>query len=155
VNKEKREKEKHMKTNRLLSIAVMTCLWAAFTVASEKEKNAKYFESQFEQWSKVIADLKQADTANVASQDIEVIRTWIGQAQALVANEKLERVEPLLQRIEAQAETIRTKIDRVAAEDAAKRAEEQAASAETQAKEATAAADSADAKMKELEAQGL
>jgi hypothetical protein len=133
----------------LLSLA-----WLAGTADAE-DKNAKYYQKQFEQWSKAIADLKQGDPSGVTAQEIEVIRTLISQAQAFLASDKLDAIEPLLRRIEAQAEFVRAKLDRTQADDTARIAEEAAAAAEKQAQEATAAADAAEAKVKSLEAQGL
>ena len=132
----------------LLAMAAAAGAWAA-------EKDAAYYQKQFERWSAVIADLKGADMTGVAGQDIEVIRTWIGQAQAFLASDKLSDIEPLLLRIEAQVEYVRTRIDRAAADAAAKLAEEAAATAEKGAQEATAAAEAAEAKVKELESKGL
>jgi hypothetical protein len=132
---------------------VFGMLWAES--ASGKEKDAKYFEGEFNRLSKVIADLKKADTWEVATSEIELIRTWIGQAQAFLANDKLDPIESIVNRIEAQAEYIQARVDRTAAEKAAQQAEEQALAAEKQAQQATAATQAAEARIKELEAKGL
>jgi Spy/CpxP family protein refolding chaperone len=126
-----------------------------FMVAQAAEKDAKYYQKQFTHWSKVIADLKEADVTEGAGQDIEVIRTWISQAQAFLASEKLDEIEPLLRRIEAQAEYVRAKITRLAAEDAAEEAEELSKTAQAQAQTMKAKTDSAAKKLDELESKGL
>jgi hypothetical protein len=123
--------------------------------ASAGDKDAKYFQKQFDRWSKVIADLKEADVTEGAAQDIEMIRTWISQAQAFLANDRLDDIEPILKRIEAQAEYVRAKVNRLAAEDEAEDAESLAKSSEYKAQKAKAAADDADRKMRALEAKGL
>jgi hypothetical protein len=84
-----------------------------------------------------------------------VIRTWISQAQAFLASEKLEEIEPLLRRIEAQAEYVRAKITRLSAEDAADEAEELAKTAQAEAQEIKQNADAAAQKLEKLESQGL
>jgi len=123
--------------------------------AAAADKNAKYFQEKFDHWSKVIADLKEADVSEGATQDIEMIRTWLGQSQAYLASEKLTDIEPILKKIEAQAEYIRAKVNRMAAEDAADESEALASSSQEQAQKAKQAADQAVAHMKQLEAKGL
>ena len=90
-----------------------------------------------------------------ASQDVEIIRTWIGQAQAFVASDKLEEIEPILRKVEAQAEYAKAKINRLAAESAAEDAEDQAKIAEDDAQKVQAAAQAAEKRMRDLESQGL
>ena len=123
--------------------------------AQAADKDAKYYQKQFTHWSKVIADLKEADVTEGVGQDIEVIRTWISQAQAFLASEKLDEIEPLLRRIEAQAEYVRAKITRLAAEDAADEAEELSKTAQAEAKKMKEDADAAAQKLEKLESQGL
>lgn len=137
-------------------IAWLVCMVVAVGFAARAaDKDAKYYQKQFDHWSKVIADLKEADITEQAGQDIEVIRTWISQAQAFLANDRLDEIEPLLRRIEAQAEYVRAKIKRLEAEDAAEEAEQLAKAAESQAIKAKDAADAAKATVEELEAKGL
>ncbi len=49
------------------------------------DKDAKYYQARFDSISRVIAELKGADINDELGQDIEVIRTWISQAQAYLA----------------------------------------------------------------------
>ena len=79
-------------------------LVGTFMVANvgAEDKDAKFFENQFSRWSKVIADLKEADVTEQVGQDIEIIRTWIGKSQALLASDKLDQIEPILKRKELQ-----------------------------------------------------
>ena len=141
------------KTGVILSLFFASLLAAAFTQAADKD--AKYFQKQFDRWSKVIADLKEADVTDEAAQDIELIRTWIGQSQAFMASDRLDEIEPVLKRIEAQAEFVRAKINRLAAEDEAEEAEALAKSTQERAAAAKQAADETVEQMKKLEAQGL
>ena len=39
----------------------------------------------------------QGDTDRVAAREIETIRTLIGQSQAFLASEKLEKIDPLVE----------------------------------------------------------
>lgn len=136
-------------------ISALVLLMLSAGPAAAVDKDAKYFQQQFNRLSKVIADLKEADVTEGASSDIELIRTWIGQAQAFLANDRLDDIEPILKKIEAQAEYVRAKINRLAAEDAAEEAEALAKNSEEKANKAKAAADEAEKKMKDLEAKGL
>jgi hypothetical protein len=139
----------------MIRILVVGLLVLGVVGAQAAEKDAKYYQKQFTHWSKVIADLKEADVTEGAGQDVEVIRTWISQAQAFLASEKLEEIEPLLRRIEAQAEYVRAKITRLAAEDAADEAEELAKNAQAEAQKIKQNADAAAQKLEKLESQGL
>jgi hypothetical protein len=143
-----------MRRSRVTWVLVLAGLLAcAFAQAGDKD--AKFYQKQFDRWSKVIANLKAADVTEQAGQDIEVIRTWISQAQAFVASDKLDEIEPLIRRIEGQAEYVRAKINRLAAEDSAEEAEQLAKVAEQEAIAAKDAATTAKKKMEELEAKGL
>ncbi len=128
----------------------LTCTWAAAA-----QRDAKQYQKEFDQWSKEIANLREADTSRSASQDIEIIRTWIGQAQAYLASDKMEEIDPLLTKIKAQVEYIRAKITRVEIEKQALQVEQQAGETETQAAKIKKAVGAALAREKELEAQGL
>ena len=147
-----------MKRGWAIRCSVLCGLWVLVMQlgsAAAADKNAKYFQEKFDHWSKVIADLKEADVSEGATQDIEMIRTWLGQSQAYLASEKLTDIEPILKKIEAQAEYIRAKVNRMAAEDAADESEALASSSQEQAQKAKQAADKAVAHMKQLEAKGL
>lgn len=139
----------------MFRVLVVGLLVLGFVGAQAAEKDAKYYQKQFTHWSKVIADLKEADVTEGAGQDIEVIRTWISQAQAFLASDKLEEIEPLLRRIEAQAEYVRAKITRLSAEDAADEAEELAKTAKAEAQQIKANADAAAQKLEKIESQGM
>lgn len=143
-----------MKRAGTVACVVLACLAVGMFVQAD-DKDAKYYQKQFTLWSKVIADLKEADVTEACGQDIEVIRTWISQAQAFLASDKLEEIDPLLRKIKVQADYIRAKVNRLAAEDAASEAEELAKTAEAEAQKVSEAASAADAKMKDLEAKGL
>jgi uncharacterized protein with gpF-like domain len=138
---------------------VTTCLLAAAvllaTQAAAADKDAKYYQARFDRISRVIADLKSADVGDELGQDIEVMRTWISQAQAYLAADKLDEVQPLLERIVAQVEFVRAKLKRIEAEQAAAAAEDDADEAEAAAEKTAAAAEAAEEKYQELEAKGL
>ena len=139
--------------------SLVICLLAAVClvagVAQAGDKDAKYYQAQFDRFSRVIAELKAADANDELGQEIEVIRTWISQAQAFLAADKLDEIEPMVARIAAQAEYVRAKLKRLDAEEAADVAEAEADEAEAKAKKTAQAADAAEQKYKELEAKGL
>ena len=143
------------RVSAVVRMLVIGLLVLGFVGAQAAEKDGKYYQKQFTHWSKVIADLKEADVTEGAGQDIEVIRTWISQAQAFLASEKLDEIEPLLRRIEAQSEYVRAKVTRLAAEDAADEAEELAKTARAEAEKMNAAANAAAKQLEELESKGL
>ncbi len=136
-------------------LAVASAAALALVVAATLAKEGVDFRKKLDGFSQAIADLNEADVTAVASRDIELIRSWINQAQAFLASDKAEEVNRLLQRIEAQAEYVKARIDRAAAEDAADEAQAAAESAEEQAGRARQAADAAEARQKELEGLGL
>ncbi len=119
-----------------------------------KDRDAAFYQKQFEQWSRAIAELKNADTDGSLSADIELIRTWITQGQAFLAQEKTSAIDPLLLRVEAQVEYLRVKLDRISAENAAQESEDQAAAMEKQAEQMAAAAQAAEERVRELESRG-
>jgi hypothetical protein len=139
----------------IIGLMVVGLLVLGVFGAQAADKDAKYYQKQFTHWSKVIADLKEADVTEGAGQDIEVIRTWISQAQAFLASEKLDEIEPLLRRIEAQSEYVRAKVTRLAAEDAADEAEEVSKTAQAEAMKIKENADAAAQNLEKLESQGL
>lgn len=139
----------------IIGLMVVGLLVLGVVGAQAADKDAKYYQKRFTHWSKVIADLKEADVTEGVGQDIEVIRTWISQAQAFLASEKLDEIEPLLRRIEAQSEYVRAKITRLSAEDAADEAEELSKTAQAEATQMKADADAAAQKLDKLESQGL
>lgn len=123
-------------------------------LAQAKERDAAFYQAQFEQWSRAIAELKNADADGSLSADIELIRTWITQGQAFLAQEKTQAIDPLLLRIEAQVEYLRVKLDRISAENAAQEVEDQAAAMEKKVGETAAAAKAAEDRVQALESQG-
>jgi hypothetical protein len=131
----------------------LTCLAIGWAWADEHD--AKFYNQQFDQFSRIIADLKAADVTEAASRDIELVRTWISQGQAYLANDKLDQIDPILKRMEAQAEYIRIKIDAANAEEAAEEAEQAAQQAEAQANQARETLKASETKLQQLEAQGL
>jgi hypothetical protein len=141
--------------SKLLGAAVMLVAALSAVPAMAGDKNAMYYQGKFEAFSQLIADLKTADAAAEVAGDIEVIRTFIGQGQALLAAEKIEAIDPVLERIVAQASFVRARLDRLSADRAAAAAEKQASEAEAKATEAKRLAEEAAQKNKQLEEQGL
>ncbi|MBW2702378.1 MAG: hypothetical protein JRF33_16280 [Deltaproteobacteria bacterium] len=137
--------------NTWLGAVVVLLVLIGSSVAGAKDKDAKYYQGQFERFSLLIADLKSADAADEVVRDIEVIRTHIGQAQALLAAEKLESIDPIIERIVAQAGCVRAKLDRLDAEQAAAEAGQQADDAEAAAAELKQKVDAAKKKYDALE----
>jgi capsule polysaccharide export protein KpsE/RkpR len=135
-------------------VLVMAGVGLLGLLAQAKERDAAFYQKQFEQWSRAIAELKNADADGSLAADIELIRTWITQGQAFLAQEKLGAVDPLLLRIEAQVEYLRVKLDRISAENAAQEVEDQAAAMEKKVGETAAAAKAAEDRVQALESQG-
>ena len=124
-----------------------TVVWAAGTSTE--------YQKQFEHWSQTISELGRHGQSAKTSNDIELMRTWLGQGQALLANEKFEQIDPLLVRIGALAEYVEARHARLDADEAAQRAEQQAKQSEDRAEAAQRAADAAATKMTQLEKRGL
>lgn len=139
----------------MLATCLLVTAGLLSTVAGAAEKDAKYYQGQFDRFSRVIADLKAADANDELGREIEVIRTWISQSQAYLASDKLEKIEPMIERIAAQAEYVRAKLKRMDAQEAADAAEADAGKAEAASQKTAQAADAAEKKYQELEAKGL
>ncbi len=127
--------------------------FAAFSRA--KDKTAADYQKEFEGWTKRLVALEKADTTGASKQDIEMIRTLVGQGQAFVASDKLDAVEPLMARADALGGLIEARSARIEQEAKTKKAEALASDAEAKAAEAKAKADAAEKRRQELEAMGL
>jgi len=144
-----------MQMRALLKIGLLVASCLGAVAANAGDKDAKYYQAQFDRFSRAIAELKAADANEELGQEIEVIRTWISQAQAFLAADKLDEIEPLVERIAAQAEYVRAKLKRMDADEAADVAEAEAKKVEAKAEKTAQAADAAEKKYKDLESKGL
>lgn len=63
---------------------------------------ASSYQRILEEWSQKIPDLEKSDSGETAK-EIALIRSWIGQAQAFIASEDFEKIDPILARIEVMA----------------------------------------------------
>ena len=113
------------------------------------------YEEALEQWSQRIGKLNSHSQSSQTTQEIELLRTWVGQGQALVANEKYKGVDALMERLDALAELIKVRQRRLDLDLAADRAEGRAGRAEARASAASKAVEVAEAKIRKLEARGL
>jgi hypothetical protein len=102
-----------------------------------------------------VVDLEKRDDDKVSAKEIETIRTLIGQGQAFLANEKLEKIDPLLERAEALVPLARARQSRVELERKADQAEREAVDAEGRANESKEKADATEQRYNELEEKGL
>jgi parvulin-like peptidyl-prolyl isomerase len=136
------------------SLALFTALLLISTRAGAADESAEY-QRQFEQRSQTISDLDGHAQSVKTTREIELMRTWLGQGQALFANEKYKKIDPLLTRIDALAEYVAARHTRLDADEAAQRAEEKAQESKRRAEAAKQAADAAAAKKKQLEKRGL
>lgn len=140
---------------KLLGLTVLIVAALCTVPVWAGDKGTKYYQDKFVTFSQLIAQLKTADTKGEVTSDIEVIRTFIGNGQALLAADKLDAIEPVIERIVAQAGYVQARLDRLKADRAALAAEKQAKEAEAAAAEAKRFADEAEQKNKQLEDQGL
>jgi hypothetical protein len=124
------------------------------SVSLADDELSKY-EAELERRSGEVAKLVAGDTDGSAAESIEKIRSWIGQGQAYLANDEPERVERILERVDALAGLVRAIEDRVVAEREAERLEHEAKSVEASADAATAEAKRLADRYAELEAKGL
>jgi hypothetical protein len=87
--------------------------------------------------------------------EIETLRTLITQAQAFMASEKLEEIQPIEERAVVLARYAAAKVKRAEAEQRATEAEAEAQAAKIAAEKAKAEADALAARYAALEKQGL
>jgi hypothetical protein len=135
----------------------MTAMAAGSLAAEEREveRDEAFYQKSFEQLAATVVDLEKRDDDKVSAKDIETIRTLIGQGQAFLANEKLEKIDPLLERAEALVPLARARQSRVELERKADQAEREAVDAEGRANESKEKADATEQRYNELEEKGL
>jgi septal ring factor EnvC (AmiA/AmiB activator) len=107
--------------NFFFSVLTIFVFITAISHSAQADEMSKY-QKTLEQWSQKLPDLTKTDTGETAK-DIALIQTWIGQAQAFVANENFKRIDPILLRIEAMAKYVSIKQKRVQLDTALKNAE--------------------------------
>lgn len=134
----------------LVCILVAGCMASAGLVLAQ---SAPSYQAQLEKWTGMVAELQRKDEGETAG-DIELIRSWIGQGQALVASDKLEQVGPLIERVQALSQYVAVKQLRLVAEGEATATEKKAKDMQTAAQKAQKAASQSHARMKELESAG-
>lgn len=146
-----------MAARAILCGALMTAMAAGSLAAEEREveRDEAFYQKSFEQLAATVVDLEKRDDDKVSAKDIETIRTLIGQGQAFLANEKLEKIDPLLERAEALVPLARARQSRVELERKADQAEREAVDAEGRANESKEKADATEQRYNELEEKGL
>ncbi len=136
-------------------VAGLACAIVGLGTPNLSRAEEKSNQKKFEQWTKTLAELEKLDTNKIVTQDMQMIRTWITQSQALAASDKGDEIAPIEKKVEAQAEYAKAKIERDAMERKAAEAEASAKQEEEKAKQITESANAMEQKMKELEAKGL
>lgn len=145
-----------MKMRTILFGVLFTSLLGAAALAADKEeRDEQFYQKSFETLATKIAGLEKADKDKVAAKEIETIRTLVGQGQAFLANEKLKKIDPLLDRAEALVPLAKARQRRVDLDRQAEQAESEAIESETRAGEAKAAADETEQRYNDLESKGL
>ena len=114
-----------------------------------------YFQKHFARLSTMAAELTAADTVRIATKEIQTISTLIGQGQAFLANERLDKIDFLIDRADALVSLIRVKFRRHNLDVQAGQAETEAEAEEKVAAAAKAAADTVEARYNELDKEGL
>lgn len=104
----------------LFHLLTFIVLIAAYSTAARADDESKY-QRILEGWSQKIPDLEKNDTGETAK-DIALIRSWIGQAQAFVASEDFEKIDPILERLETITVYIRVRQQRAKVDAAIKAA---------------------------------
>lgn len=98
----------------LLTIITFGMFW---TNDARADDEASKYQKVLEKWSQRLPALQKTDTGETA-EDIALIRSWIGQAQAFVASEKFEKIDPFLDRIESMVKFVKVRQERVKIEKA-------------------------------------
>ena len=132
-------------------VAVAALCSATSTVLAGGEEHSKRFTAISEQ----IGRLENHEKAAALRSEIEQIRTWLSEAQALHAAEKHDKAQQIVLRIEALAEFAAARQQRLSTEDAAAQAEVKAKAAQKAAAQARRAAAAAHKQRKTLENKGL
>lgn len=131
---------------------VSIMVFAATCANTARADEALNYQKTLEKWSQVVPDLEKSNTGETAKQ-IALIRSWIGQAQAFVANDKFEKVDPILARVEAMVMFVGVRQDRIKKENSIKDAEHQLAELRQSIEKTRAEADSMLEQIKNYEKQ--
>src|SRR5262245_2310281 len=102
-------------SRRMFTFVFVAAGLAALPAYSGKDEkhDAAFYQKKFEDWARDISQMQKSDATGAAATDLEMMRTLIGQAQAFVAADKLESVDPLLVRIEMTGHLVMARLDRV------------------------------------------
>lgn len=141
------------KTTLVAAVALLTVILIRPLVAGEDERSN--LEAALEQRSSTLAKLVAGDTDGSGAAHIEKIRSWIGQGQAYLASEDYDRVQRILNRVDALTGFVQALEARVVAKRAAEKVEMEAKSAVEMADAASAEAKRLADRYAELEAKGL
>jgi pantothenate kinase-related protein Tda10 len=143
----------HRRVFRLGAAALAIALSAS--IARAEKKSSADYQKLFEAWSVSIAEIQKTDTRGSVVREIETLRTLVNQAQAFQANDKLDEIEPIEERVDVMIRFTKVKVQRVEAERRAAEAENAAREATGEAERAQADADATVARFTALEKQGL
>lgn len=141
-----------------MRLRYLACVFALLITARSglaKERSPDEYRALFQQWTSRLAQVQKADQSRSALSELEQIRTLIGQAQAFLANDKLDEIEPIAEHAEVLLGFAANKVERVNSAAAADAAEAKAKALETKAISLRAEADAAQKRYDELESQGL
>jgi pantothenate kinase-related protein Tda10 len=134
---------------------VISALVLGLSTMARADKGSADYQKMFEQWSVSIAEIQKTDTRAAVIRETETLRTLLGQAQAFQANDKLEEIEPIEERMVVLIRYAKVKVQRVEAERRAAEAENLARGAAKEAEQAKMDADAVVARYSALEKQGL
>ncbi len=138
-----------------LVLAITIFVGSPAVAEGEVPHDEAYFQKHFARLSTAAADLTAADTVRIATKQIQTISTLVGQGQAFLANERLDKIDFLINRGDALVSLVRVKFRRHNLDVQAGKAESEALAAEEIARKATAAADEVEARFNELEQGGM
>ncbi|MFC1609493.1 hypothetical protein ACFL6C_00915 [Myxococcota bacterium] len=144
-----------MRLHRSIVAAFATLMVLTASSAGAEERDKSFYQKELESWSSVVVELQQLDATKESSQEIERIRNLVSQGQAFLAAEKLEEIDPVLERSAALAALARARSERIAIEAKANEIEAVAQQIEAEAQAARVAAAAAEKRYEELEAKGL
>ena len=123
--------------------------------SAEEERDEKFYKKALESWAVQVGEYHQRDAGRVASQHIELLRGLLSEGRALLAQDELDDLEPVVRRIEVRGRYVDALLTRVSREAKAKATEDEALKAEQAASRLTKKAAETKARYNELLKRGL
>lgn len=139
-----------------LVLLIVSLAWAsASLVRADEDRDEKFYKKELQKWAAQVGKFDQRDPARNAAQHVELLRGLLTEGRTLLAQDELDDLEPVLQRIELRGRYVDALLTRIKLEKKADASEQAALKAERKAAGIKKKADATKKRYDELLKQGL